>query len=310
MSTPAVQTANLPTGRGAVDGAPALPDGFGAVFRSRFVVVDGVRLHAVVGGQGPALLLLGGWPESWYAWRLLMPDLARRHTVVAVDPRGTGLSDKPAAGYDAASQAADMVGLMTALGHPSFDMAGHDIGMWTGYAVASDHPGAVRRLAVVDAIIPGVSPSPPLLGDRQLSDFLWHFNFNRTRSINEAMVRGREEVYIGHQFATKAATPDAIPPEVVGYYVESLRDPEALRASFDYYRAMDDTIVQNQQRIRHRLRIPVLTVAGGRSCGELTGNEMRTVADDVTSVVIDDCGHYVPEEAPGALLAALNDFLR
>ena len=122
-----------------------LPDGFTDVFTSRFVELNGLRLHAVTGGSGPALLLIGGWPQTWYAWRQVMPALARRHTVVAVDSRGSGLSDKPDDGYDAGTLAADSVALMAALGHDRFDVVGHDIGMWTAYALAADHPERLGR---------------------------------------------------------------------------------------------------------------------------------------------------------------------
>lgn len=120
-----------------------LPDGFLDVFTSRLVEVNGLRLHAVTGGDGPPLLLIGGWPQTWYAWREVMPALARQHTVVAVDSRGAGLSDKPDDGYDAGTLAADLVALMAALGHDRFDVAGHDIGTWTAYALAADHPERV-----------------------------------------------------------------------------------------------------------------------------------------------------------------------
>lgn len=141
--------------------------------------MDGLLLHAVVGGRGPALLLLCGWPQTWYAWRFLMPALARDFTVVAVDPRGVGLSDKPEGGYDSGIVARDLIGLMEALGHQRFAMVGHDVGMLTGYAMAADYPERIERFACSEGIIPGVAPSPPLLGDRRLNDLLWHFAFNR-----------------------------------------------------------------------------------------------------------------------------------
>src|SRR3982750_3555733 len=121
-----------------------LPDGFTETFTTRHVEVNGLRLHAVTGGDGPPLLLVGGWPQTWYAWRQVMPALARNHTVVAVDSRGAGLSDKP----DDGPLATDLGALMAALGHDRFDVVGHDIGMWTGYAIAADHPERVGRLAV------------------------------------------------------------------------------------------------------------------------------------------------------------------
>ncbi|MGY4766805.1 alpha/beta fold hydrolase [Kribbella sp. CWNU-51] len=127
-------------------------------FTSRYVDAGDVRLHAVVGGDGPPLLLVHGWPETWYAWRLLMPALARDFQVVAVDQRGIGLSDKPEDGYDTATLANDMVAAMDALGHERFAVVGCDTGLLIAYAVAADHPDRVDHLVVGEAPIPGVSP--------------------------------------------------------------------------------------------------------------------------------------------------------
>ena len=106
-----------PEGPGSVSGAPNLPAGFADTFTSRYVDTGDVRLHTVIGGDGPPLLLIHGWPQTWYAWRLVMPDLARDFEVIAVDQRGIGLSDKPEDGYDVGTLAADVVALMDALGH-------------------------------------------------------------------------------------------------------------------------------------------------------------------------------------------------
>jgi pimeloyl-ACP methyl ester carboxylesterase len=299
----------LPTGFGSVSGLPNLPAGFADTFKSRFVTVDGLRLHAVTGGKGPPLLLLGGWPQIWYSWRFVMPQLAKNYEVIAVDPRGVGLSDKPAKGYDSATLARDLLGLMTALGHEHFAIVGHDIGMWTGYAMAADNPGRILRLTLAEAIIPGISPSPPLLDSRELSDFLWHFNFNRAYGVNERLVEGREEIYFGYQFATKAGSPTAIPDYAVKVYVESLKKPGALHASFEYYRSIDDIIEQSKERKKTKLTIPVLAIGGALACGDSVEKEARLIAGEVTGVVIPDCGHFIPEEAPKALLVVLEPFL-
>jgi len=287
-----------------------LPDGFTDTFTSRHVEVNGLRLHTVSGGHGPALLLVNGWPQTWYAWRAVMPALARRHTVVAVDSRGAGLSDKPDDGYDAGTLATDLAALMTALGHDRFDVVGHDIGMWTAYALAADHPERVRRLAVVDAVIPGITPTPSFFSPAAVSQRLWHFGFNRLTDLNEELVRGRERLYFGHQFATKAATPDAIPAYAVDVYVDAIvADPRGLRASFEYYRALDDTIAQNEQRAKARLALPVLALGGALYSGASVAETMRLVADDVTGVVLDGCGHYMAEEQPARVAQILADFL-
>jgi pimeloyl-ACP methyl ester carboxylesterase len=297
-----------PEGAGSVSGAPNLPAGFADTFTSRYVDTGEVRLHAVTGGAGPALLLLGGWPQTWYAWRLLMPALARDFHVVAVDPRGVGLSDKPLDGYDTGTLASDMVAVMAALGHERFAMVGHDVGMWTGYALAADHPDRLERLVVAEAAIPGLSPSPPLFGTGDVNNRLWHFAFNRLDEVNEELVRGREHLYFGRQFATKAAKP--LPEYAVRHYVDTLAaDPEALRASFEFYRALDTTIAQNRQRSTRPLALPVLAVGGGESLGESVAATMRLGAERVESLVIPDCGHYPAEEAPEEMLDGLIAFL-
>src|SRR5215467_674753 len=129
-----------PEGPGSAGGAPDLPEGFASTFTSRYVDAGEVRLHAVTGGAGPPLLLVHGWPQTWYAWRMLMPALARDFSVVAVDQRGIGLSDTPQDGYDTATLANDLVALMDALGHRRFALYGVDTGLLIGYAVAADHP--------------------------------------------------------------------------------------------------------------------------------------------------------------------------
>ncbi|MER5604387.1 alpha/beta hydrolase [Streptomyces sp. NPDC002265] len=297
-----------PEGFGSVGTSPGLPAGFGQTFSSRFVRAGGLRQHVVIGGDGPPLLLVHGWPQNWYAWRMLMPALARDYTVIAVDQRGIGLTDKPKDGYDTRTLAGDLVALMDALGHERFAVAGHDTGMPIGYALAADHPDRIDRLAVAEAVIPGVTASPSLFGTARGNDMLWHFPFNRLDKVNEQLVRGREDVYFGWQFTTKAAR--RLPERDVRYYVDLLASHrDALRGSFGWYRAFEASFAQNEQRKARRLTLPVLAIGGAASVGEGVGNTMRSVADDVRSLVIPDCGHWVAEEAPEEMLTALTAFL-
>lgn len=153
----------IPAGRGSVSGAPNLPHGFTDTLASRYVVANGLRQHVVTGGEGPPLLLVHGWPQTWYSWRHVMPALALDHAVVAVDQRGIiGLTDKPA-GYDTGTLVTDLVEMMDVLGHERFALFGTDTGMAIAYAVAADHPDRVERLVLAEAPLPGVSPSPPLV---------------------------------------------------------------------------------------------------------------------------------------------------
>jgi pimeloyl-ACP methyl ester carboxylesterase len=233
-------------------------------------------MHAVIGGQGPPLLLIHGWPQTWYAWRMVTPALARDFQVVAVDQRGIGLTDKPKDGYDTGSLARDLVALMEALGHRRFAMYGTDVGMPIAYALAADHPERVERLVVSEAVIAGVTPSLPLIVPTQQANHqLWHIPFNRVAEVNEQLVKGREAIYFSSRL-------HGLPDDVVRYYVRILKsDRHALRGSFGQYRAFDATIVQNQQRMTQRLTLPVLAIGGAQGLGELVGKTMALVADDL-----------------------------
>ena len=154
-----MSTTTIPEGPGSVSGARGLPAGFTDTFTSRYIDTGEVRLHAVIGGDGPPLLLVHGWPETWYAWRLLMPALARDFEVIAVDQRGMGLSDKPRSGYDTGTLAGDLIALMDALGHQRFAVVGHDTGFAISYALAADHPDRVdRAVARRDPRVAGGGP--------------------------------------------------------------------------------------------------------------------------------------------------------
>jgi pimeloyl-ACP methyl ester carboxylesterase len=299
----------IPEGPGSVSGAPNLPARFADTFASRIVDTGDVRLHAVVGGDGPPLLLIHGWPGSWYYWRLVMPALARDFTVVAVDQRGIGLSDKPEDGYDSATLANDMVGLMDSLGHERFAVVGVDTGMLIAYAVAADNPDRVVRLAVGEAPLPGITPPTPLILPDPVVDRLWHIPFNQLRETNERLVRGREDIFFGAEFAASAGT-KKLSEENVKYYVDGLASsPEALHASFQLYRAFGVTSVQNEERKSRRLPMPVLAMGGAESSGEMPADTMKLVADDVQSVVFPGTGHWLAEQAPQEVLAALSEFL-
>src|SRR5262245_30157059 len=258
---------SVPAAPGPVSGAPTLPDGFAETFTSRFVDTGAARLHAVVGGDGPPLLLIHGWPGSWYYWRLVMPALARDFEVVAVDQRGIGLSDKPEEGYDAGSLANDLVGLMDALDHERFAVVGVDTGMLIGYALAADHPDRVARLAVGEAPLPGITPPPPLILPDQVVDRLWHIPFNQLKETNEKLVRGREDNCLGAEFDASAGT-SKITAHDVRYVVDALAaSPEALHGSFQLYRAFGTTAAQNEERKNRPLQMPVLAMGGAESSG-------------------------------------------
>ena len=301
---------STPEGPGSVSGAPNLPAGFTDTFTSRYVDTGELRLHAVTGGDGPPLLLVHGWPQTWYAWRLMMPALARDFSVVAVDQRGIGLSDKPRDGYDTATLASDLVALMDALGHQRFALYGTDVGMPIAYALAADHRGPGRppgRLrgpppghVSLTAAVPAPAAQRPALAPR--------LQPAPARSTNSSSPGGRTSSSARSSTPRPGRTSCPTTPSSTTS-TPSPPDPDALRGSFGFYRAIPTTIAQNEQRKTRRLTLPVLAIGGAESSGEGPGNTMKLAADDVQTMVLPGCGHWVAEQAPEELLAALTAFL-
>jgi pimeloyl-ACP methyl ester carboxylesterase len=212
-----------------------------------------------------------GWPENWYAWRLVMPALARDFQVIAPDQRGIGLTDKPHDGYDTGTLAGDLVALMDALGQERFGVVGHDTGLIISYAPAADHPDRVERLVLVE--VPGpprVAPPPPLFVPEPINNRLWHIPFNRVNDeLTEQLVRGREDIFYGYEFAIQGGKP--LPDDALRYYFKLFSDPDVLRGSFGFYRAWDTTLAQNEQRKTRPLTMPVLAIGGAESWGRRAG---------------------------------------
>ena len=314
-ATSAVSSPNLvplkAPSAGTVAGSPGLPAGFSKTFKDKFVKAHGIRQHVVIGGEGPPLLLVHGWPENWYAWRHVMPELAKRYTVIAVDQRGIGLTEKTKTGYDTATLAGDLAALMTKLGHERFAVVGHDTGMVISYALAADFRDRVARLAVAE--VPGpptLKGSPPAFIDAAHNDKLWHISFNRVRDpLILDMVSSNADAYYRYEYKIQGGgtTP---PNKAIKYYIDLYtKDRATLRASFGFYRAWDRTTAQNGARQAAPLSIPVLGIGGVNSWGPAVGGAMQGFATDVQIAVIPGAGHWVAEQAPTALLATLVPFL-
>jgi pimeloyl-ACP methyl ester carboxylesterase len=302
---------STPEGPGSVSGAPNLPAGFTDTFTSQYVNAGGLRQHVVIGGDGPPLLLVHGWPENWYAWRFLMPALARDFTVIAVDQRGIGLTDKPQDGYDAATLARDLAALMDALGHQRFAVVGHDTGYIISYALAADHRDRVDRLVVAEIPgAPGVADAPGLFVPEPINNKLWHIPFNRVNDeLIVDMVRSNADAYYRYEYAIQGGGA-TLPDYAIEYYVSLYnRDKDILRATFGLYRAWDATLAQNEERKKTLLTIPVLGIGGENSWGPAPAAGMTPAANDVQTVVIPGAGHWVAEQAPEEMLAALTPFL-
>lgn len=182
----------------------------------RYVRIDGQRIHCVSAGSGRPVLLIPGWPQTWYAWREVIQALAARgFQAIAVDPPGTGQSDRPEHGYDTGAVADVLHRVMEQLGFERYSVVGHDVGMWVAYALASDRPEAVERLALTEAVIPGLAEAPPIFVEPGQNIFLWHFMFNQLHDLPEALIAGRERVYLNYIFDKWSHRRDAVATEYI-----------------------------------------------------------------------------------------------
>ncbi|KQV80355.1 alpha/beta hydrolase [Massilia sp. Root351] len=276
-------------------------------FTHSYVRIDGQRIHCVSSGQGTPVLLIPGWPQTWYAWRHVMAALAAQgYLAIAVDPPGSGHSDRPAGGYDTGAVASTLHRAMLALGHERYDVAGHDIGMWVGYALASDFPQAVRKLALTEAVIPGLAPAPPIFVAPADNIFLWHFMFNQVPDLPEMLTAGKEREYLRFIFDKWSYQRDKV---AVEEYTEAYATPGALRAGFAYYRAIPETIRQNLERAERPLPMPVLAIGADHATNDAPLLTMQGKAALLQGAIVPDCGHFIMEEAPQAFLGHLLPFL-
>jgi pimeloyl-ACP methyl ester carboxylesterase len=264
-----------------------------AGFRQGMVAVSGGSLHYVIGGSGPVLVLLHGWPETWWEWHDVMPALARDHTVIAFDLPGLGQSDIPSSGYDASTTADRIHQAVNALGYHSVFVMAHDLGVLVAYDYARDYPSEVTRLAVLDSPLNG-------FGLESAYTLSFHFLLNEAASptpeniINNSLA---ERTYLNYIYSF-AHNPAGIDRSV---YYAAYANPAHREAVYHYYRAFPQDAADNQAKASPKLTIPVLAMGGQYGFGPGVAASFDNVATDVHGVVAPGSGHFIPEEAPSFL---------
>ena len=276
-------------------------------FSHHVTSVNGIQMHYVIGGHGDPVVLLHGWPETWYAWHRVMPALAKNYTVIAPDLRGLGDSSKPLTGYDGKTLAEDIHQLVTQLGFKTILLVGHDWGTQVAYSYAAAHSTEVKRLAVMELTIPGFAPPgrPPL----------WWGIFHQTPDVPEALVQGKEMMYLPWFYHNLAYNPAAITQADINEYVSHYSAPGGMRAGFEYYRAFPQDAIQNMNYSKTKLTMPVLAL-GGEYIPTFGGNitmptiiyGMKILAQNVQGITVPNSGHFIPEEQPDVVVKLLNNF--
>jgi pimeloyl-ACP methyl ester carboxylesterase len=288
----------------AVDGnaeMSVVPGGF----RSDYAEVNGTTLHYVAGGEGEPLLLLPGWPVTWREFRHVMPLLAQRYRVIAVDLRGMNLSAKPASGYDKKTMARDILELVRHLGYPKANIAGHDIGAMVAVSYAINHPEAVTKLAIMEVAHPDPSLYDLKLLPHNGAPNLWWFPLNQLHGLPEQLLTGRMRYVVDHVFDTHLVDRTKVGERDRQAYARAYDSTDAVRAGNGWFQTFDQDVADFETY--GKITVPMLGLA---SPANFTGAQQTWphLGDDVRLTMIDKSGHFLPIEQPEAVAEALADF--
>ena len=271
---------------------------------SRTAKIAGVKWRYLTAGRGPALVLPHGYAETSRMWIPIIPVLGTRFTVIAPDLPGIGDSSIPAGGFDMKTTAVRVHALVRSLGVASAEVVGHDIGLMVAYAYAAQFSAEVKKLAVMDSLLPGVGGWEAAYNSART----WHFRFNGPTP--EALVRGRERIYFDHFWDDFAADRRRSVPEADRKaYTAAYARPGRMRAGWNYFVSFPETAKQFARLSKRTLTMPVLTIGGDRAWGPALARQMRLVASNVTAVVLKHTGHWVLAERPKETTNVLVKFL-
>jgi len=283
---------------------PANPRTATETIASRTATVNGLKLHYLAAGHGPAVLLLHGYTQTSRMWRPIIPRLAEKFTVIAPDLPGIGDSEIPADGLDMKTAAIRIHALVKSLGIDRSRVVGHDIGLMVAYAYAAQFPADTEKLAVMDAFLPGVAGWEDVYNNPGI----WHFRFNGPTP--EALVRGRERTYFDYFWNDFAADKSrSIPEADRAAYTAAYSRPGRMRAGWAYFVSFQQAAKDFTQLSQTKLTMPVLAIGGAKANGDVLGRQMKLVATGANVVVIPNCGHWVLEEQPQQTTEALLNFL-
>ncbi|HET9139154.1 alpha/beta hydrolase [Actinophytocola sp.] len=263
------------------------------------VSVQGGTLHYVRGGSGPPLILLHGWPQTWWKWAKVMPELAQQHTVIAFDLPGAGESSIPSGGYDKVTTAKRIREGVQRLGFTRVSLLGHDTGALVAYPYARDYPTEVVRMAVLETPLSG-------FGLEDLNGISFHLGLNQTAApVPERLIDDEDvSTYLGWLFSG-ARYPDRIDQAT---FFRAYATGARRTAGYEYYRAFPADAANNQANAHKRLPMPVLAMGAQFAFGPLVANSFSQVGDDVRGVVAPDSGHWIAEENPAFLSACAKLF--
>ena len=272
-------------------------------FDHHTVTLNGQRIHYVTAGEGEAVVLLHGWGQTWFEWRHVILLLHDRYRVVAPDLRGLGDSGKPATGYDKKSVAQDIPRLMDHLGIDRAHVVGHDFGMAVAFAMAHQFPDRILSLALMELMLFGLGGEKAMEFSREGGR--WHHVFHAKCDLAAMLIEGKERDYLSWFYRSFAYDPTAISEDAVDEFVRAYSAPGAMDASLNYYRSCWDDQDDNRAWAETKLAMPILALGGASNMGEAVLKAVGPLGEDVSGGAVPNAGHWIPEEAPEALVERL-----
>lgn len=281
--------------------APMLPG-----FRSGYANVNGIRMHYVIGGRGKPVVLVPGWPQTWWEFHKIMPALAAKYRVIAVDLRGQGGSDKPEGGYDKKTMARDIYELVRKLGFSTVDIVGHDIGAMVAFSFAANHPDATRTVSLLDVSHPDENLFKiPLLAPPGTPVHVWWFAFNQVRGLPEQLLTGRFRYMVDWLFDTILVDKTSVGDRDRAVYAAAWNRADAIRAGNAWYQGFYQDI--EDQKAYGKITAPLLGLAA--EYNDTLEYSLPGKGTNVKLGRIAGAGHFLPEEQPEAVLKALTEFI-
>ncbi|SNR46764.1 alpha/beta fold hydrolase [Flavobacterium sp. ov086] len=266
---------------------PAVPP---ANFKHETALVNGVKIHYVIGGKGDPLVLVHGFGQNWYMWDRLLPELSKHFTVIAPDLRGVGESDKPEGGYDKKTMATDIHELVKKLGYTNINLAGHDIGLMVAYAYAAQYGSEVKKLALMDALLPGIEPVWS-----QVSASAWWFGFFAWPASGD-IVKGKEKEFLTNFWPMVGHVKDPFTPEEIAEFVRAYAVKDAAKSSFKWFGNFPQDGKDNLIFMKTKLKMPLLAMGGEYFAAAFLKDHSKLVAVNVTESKIAGSGHWLVQE--------------
>ncbi|TDQ12124.1 alpha/beta fold hydrolase [Pedobacter metabolipauper] len=273
-----------------------------AGFKHQYATVNGIKIHYVIGGKGAPLLLVHGFGQNWYMWNRLLPELSKHFTVIAPDLRGVGESGKPAGGYDKKTMARDMHELMKKLGYNHINLAGHDIGLMVAYAYAAQYPGEIKKLALMDALLPGVEPVWS-----QVKAGAWWFGFFGMPNSGE-IVAGKARLFLTSFWPLVGYVKNPFTVAEKNEFIRAYSVTGATTGAFHWFGAFPQDAKDNVELMKTKLTIPVLAMGSQHFAAPFLADHSKLVATNVKESIISDSGHWIVQEQTAQTLKGLLDF--